>query len=331
MNQLLKRPVIKFLSWGPTPSLIQRVKQPRSLTVVNYHGVIDGSLPYYDTNFMLVDAFRRQVAYLRENFELLTMSQAVTALNADAIASPAAVITLDDGYQNNFDFAFPVLREFDAPAIIYLVTDIIGTENTFWFTRLLAAIGKTTENSLDWGGQQFSLTDPVARAGSSNRLLQLLKYRPARDLERQLQVIEDELEVEATRSVSRSSPLRMLDAVSIEKMLTSHLVEFGAHTCSHPILSLLTADQQESEIVGSLRSVEALTGKRCRHFAYPNGQPGDYDDESVRILQEAGVASAVTTSPGPVSIGTPAHEMNRYAIAADISLDRFKLMVHHVV
>jgi glycosyltransferase involved in cell wall biosynthesis len=67
--------------------------------------------------------------------------------------------------------------------------------------------------------------------------------------------------------------------------------EIGAHTLTHPHLDQLSTTVARREISGSKQMLEAITCKPVRAFAYPYG---DYNEETKRLVQEAGFTSART-------------------------------------
>jgi peptidoglycan/xylan/chitin deacetylase (PgdA/CDA1 family) len=85
-------------------------------------------------------------------------------------------------------------------------------------------------------------------------------------------------------------------------------IEVGAHSLSHPLLPVLTADEQHKEIVGSRGELERLTGRRVRAFAYPYGARGAFTDETVETVEHAGYELACTGFEGVV---TPRHHPYR--------------------
>lgn len=123
----------------------------------------------------------------------------------------------------------------------------------------------------------------------------------------------------------------MLWSHEIREMLATGLIDFGAHSCSHAILSGLPEPERRREIVASLAAVEHLTGSPCTLFAFPNGRFGDYSRSDVSVLEEHGVKVGVTTIAGPNDKETPPLEMRRYGIGAETSLSLFKLSAHHVL
>ena len=98
----------------------------------------------------------------------------------------------------------------------------------------------------------------------------------------------------------------------------SGLVEVGAHTHTHAILSRLSPREQRSEIERSLQIVGEITGRPCQGFAYPNGLASDYDGETIRLLRAAGVRFAVTAMPGANDAATPALELRRHGVGPDL-------------
>jgi peptidoglycan/xylan/chitin deacetylase (PgdA/CDA1 family) len=123
----------------------------------------------------------------------------------------------------------------------------------------------------------------------------------------------------------------MLNRNAIAEMVASELIEFGAHTHQHAILSRLSEEERFSEIRQSIDAIYELTGRRCRSFSYPNGRMGDYDWDSINHLMACGIQMAVTTIAGPNNRTTPVMELRRYGVGADLPMAEFQLIVHHVI
>jgi hypothetical protein len=143
--------------------------------------------------------------------------------------------------------------------------------------------------------------------------------------------IRGKLDIHTPTEVARDSHFRMLDNQSIADMSASGLIEFGAHTATHTILSRVDEARARQEITSSIEDTQRLTGKPCRLFAYPNGQPGDYNEAVIRFLERSGIGAAVTTRDGPSTMTTPPLELCRYGIGAGLSILPFILRVHHLL
>ena len=102
-------------------------------------------IPSWSNDWCFVDehSFRMQIEYLKKHFEIISLSEAVGRMEKGEIKRPTAVITFDDGYQNNYDVAFPILCRERIPATIFLTTGLINTNDTVWYCRFNLALSQT--------------------------------------------------------------------------------------------------------------------------------------------------------------------------------------------
>lgn len=286
------------------------------LVILLYHAIVTRPLAVPHWCFLDERTFRNQMRFLKARYLLLPLAEACERLYEGAIDRPAAVITFDDGYQNNYDVAFPILRALSIPATVFLTTGFIGAETTPWFCQLHQALIETSRSSLVWRSDRYELSGRQARSRALAALQAGLKRLPQPQLLDDLQAILDDLGADGARPLEPDSPFRMLGRDAIAVMSASGLVEFGAHTHSHAILSLLSAEQAATEIETSIRAVQNLSGRTCRLFAYPNGQAGDYNAGVMAALSSVGIQAAVTAIDGQNDRLTPPLELRRRGVGA---------------
>jgi peptidoglycan/xylan/chitin deacetylase (PgdA/CDA1 family) len=313
------------------PQLLHRLAYPDRLTVIMYHGITKDSLVVEDWCFVDEHSFRLQMDYLKKHFDIVFLSQAVERMGGEGIRRPTAVITFDDGYQNNFDVAFPILRKERIPATIFLTTGLINTDDTVWYGRLNLALSRTQRTHMEWNGFRFDLSRSDLKAKASAAIQESLKRLEHPKLIAAIRRMILELGDDPEGSITDGSPFRMLDKKAIGEMAASGLIEFGAHTHHHSILSRLFNGERENEIKQSIDVVYELSGYPCKYFAYPNGRVEDYNSETIKDLKAHGVQIAVTTISGPNDRMTPAMELRRYGIGANLPMAEFQLMVHHFI
>lgn len=311
--------------------LIQKMFFSDYVTIVMYHGVLRTPLKFYDWCFIDEGSFRSQIKYLKKNFEVIRLSEVNEWLRSGTKGRPAAVITFDDGYQNNYDVAFPILCEEKLPAAIFLTTGFIDTNDTIWSCRLHYAFTKTSKRMFEWNRLEFDISGKTEKANALTVIKEKLKKMPSKQMIAGVREIVMALNVRPEEGIDIGSAYRMLNRKAINSMASSGLIEFGAHTCSHPILSRMTTLEQEEEIKRSIDAVKEITGSPCRLFAYPDGGIGDYGNDTIRILQDSGITTAVTTINSYNDDSTSLMELRRYGIGADTTMATFKLMVHHVI
>jgi peptidoglycan/xylan/chitin deacetylase (PgdA/CDA1 family) len=312
------------------PRLLHRTIFRNQLTIVMYHGVVRKCLGVKSWCFIDESSFREQIHYLKRYFRVVRFSEAVELLKEGRIDRPTVVITFDDGFQNNYDIAFPILRAAGLPAIIFLTTGLLNSGDTLWFCRIHSALAQTQKPHFVWDGTVHDLGTAELRARASSFIRNRLKDLPGPDLAREVHNMVAKLGIDPDEAIDPRSPFRMLSYESIERMFASGIIQFGAHTHSHAILSRLDCEERRKEINTSVRIVTGLIGQQCQFFAYPNGRKQDYDEATIAILRGCGIRAAVTTRLGPNVADSSLMELTRYGFGADDTAADFSLAVHHI-
>ena len=105
------------------------------ISILMYHQVGDfPAMERHRSTYCHYRRFAAQMAYLhRFGYRVMSLDQALRALRGDVAVPPRAVVlTFDDGYENFYEYAFPVLRRYRFPGIVYLIAGLIG-RNSEWF------------------------------------------------------------------------------------------------------------------------------------------------------------------------------------------------------
>lgn len=285
--------------------LLQLVRAlgPRSLTVVNYHRIEDVNRPGLDSFKPNIsahpDEFNRQMVYLRRWFNVIRIETLVEWLDGKIKLPPyAALITFDDGYLDNYTHAYPILRQYSLPALIFLTTGHIGTDTPFpWDLAAYSFYHSSRDyialpegREMHWG-EQGTLNEVV------KAWVEALKALP--ELEKQLWMdrLPDLLDVSIPKDYFRRL---MLDWDLVREMSTGG-ISFGGHTLTHPILTRIPEKQARAEIRNSRAKIEAEISKAVLGFAYPNGLPGDFSEVLISMVSGAGYRAAFTLLNGPTT------------------------------
>lgn len=106
--------------------------------VLMYHRVLPAGADTFSHPGIIVtpETFDRQMAFLAQHFRSLTPAQFKQELAASSFGRRACLVTFDDGWWDNLEYALPVLKKHDIPAIVFVATGYIGTTETFWQERL---------------------------------------------------------------------------------------------------------------------------------------------------------------------------------------------------
>jgi peptidoglycan/xylan/chitin deacetylase (PgdA/CDA1 family) len=283
--------------------LVNALWGPNRLTVLAYHRVVDldaREYPYYRPNVSTTPAiFARQIAFLAENFNVIDIARLQAYITQDEpLPSHPLLITFDDGYIDNFHHAFPVLRAYNIPATIFLVTSRMTNPSPLWWDEVAYYFFHTRKSTawLPLFGE-CNINSQEQRDQVCDALIQRLKRVPHNWLPRIVEQVQQALCVD---TMPRDTPHFVCwDQV---RQLVAGGISCQPHTVTHPILSRISADDMRREIIESRDEVIRQTGKPAIAFTYPNGNEGDYNATAVDLVQEAGFSMAFSYTQGAMQI-----------------------------
>ena len=277
----------------------------RRATILSYHRVNDDRDPFFPC--LPTAVFERHMAYVARAYRVLPLDELVDRLRRDDVPPNALAITFDDGYRDNLTHAAPILARYRLPATVFVATGFIGTSAVPWFDRVAAVFKAAVAPSFaaPWGAL-LPLATPADRLAATERSQAYLKGLAHPEFVEQSRRICEALDP-AGKEPAKSSMLSWDDVQALRGLGCA----IGAHTVTHPILSRMEDEEAAREIGHSRRAIQAACGVAPRAFAYPNGQPADYTEATVRLVRESGFDHAVTTRFGLNDRRTPGLELRR--------------------
>jgi peptidoglycan/xylan/chitin deacetylase (PgdA/CDA1 family)/CelD/BcsL family acetyltransferase involved in cellulose biosynthesis len=288
----------KKISWS-------RRSQP-SARILYYHRVNDDNDPFFPSISRVL--FEKEIRYLAGNYKVVSLTNALSHLHG---GSPETVlsITFDDGYQDNYQYAFPILQRYGVPATIFLTTGSLDSRDPLWFEQLARAVKMTERDYIDLEidlPRRFKLSTQAERLEANTRIFSLL--RSLTDSERREGLVRILRELAVQDHGDRKDKMLTWDQV---RMMTGHGIEFGGHTVTHPFISRLSRDRVLWEASECKRRIEDELQIPADYFAYPNGREEDFGLSNKALIQEVGYRAAVTTIWGVNYSSTDPFELRR--------------------
>lgn len=332
-GETAKRWLFTALDLAGAPQLALALA-PNRATIVLYHGVCPPGagegIFNYRKKFITPEAFERQIAWIKRRYAILPLAELVVRLAGNgALPHQPLAITFDDGYENFYTHAFPILRKFQIPATVFIATDLIEPGRALWVDRLEYAIGasKTETVRVPCGGtmQAFPLKTYAERCRADAVIRTLIKQLPTAVGREILESVVAQTDANLNAAFA-ASPYRGLTWNQIREMQSAGIT-IAAHTRSHPILSRMAPAEIETEIVGSQMMLRERIGNPLNIFAYPNGQPGDFNADTIVALRKAGFRAALTTVPGFSRAGDDLFALPRMTLDNSEDMHSFRLTV----
>ena len=301
-----------------------RTRRTSRSMILCYHGIRPERGLTFDPNgamHVTPQLFETHLAYLTRACDVLPLDAI-----ADRRATPgpngrvAVAITFDDGYRDNLDVAFPLLRKYGCPATIFLPTSFIGTGRPFWWEQLEAWI-RDTATPLAHDGDVYDL----ATVSGKDRLFDRLRVGLTRAGPARRQQLLDH--ARALLAPSRDVESSTLSWPQIDSLAASGLISFGAHTVNHFAVSSLTDAELDFEVGTSRHELAQRLAVPSGFFAYPYGRYADLDPRAGGVLRAHGFTGAVTLVAGAVESSPSAYSLPRIFVERGDDVARLRAKI----
>lgn len=304
--------------WKPLVRLLSPGGNRGKLLVFIFHRVLTESDPLLpgEPDAMQFDWMMR---FVSRNFCVLPFGRAVSLLNRNKLPAATACITFDDGYQDNFSVAMPILQRHGLVGTFFIATAFLDG-GRMWNDDIIEVIRASPSGVVDWsefGLDQYDLSANQGRLVAIDAVLGKLKYFPHKT--------RGEIAREIAHRAGIPDESALMMSSNEVRALCSAGMELGSHTRSHPILSGLSEREAESEIEQGKADLEAILGEAVTSFAYPNGNTQrDLGRRDAEIVRRCGFAGAAITDLGVANEHTDPFLIPRFT-PWDRSPQRFAL------
>jgi len=271
------------------------------------HGVVDPTAPSTWLSLrpqLTTEQLSGTLAVLAKYYQFISLPEATEMLAGSRPLVPnSLVLTFDDGYRNNLTFALPILRQFKAPATIFLSTGNVTEQTPLWFDRLDYAVQAMNNASIsthgipELGEIDFSNRDTLTRTFLTFLRREAWAYTTDTAMRSTITNLTERLEQRSGHGLAEIIANDPWAGVLTwdEIRQAAPEIHFASHCVDHPRLTLISPSQARKELISSKEIIEFYTGQPCHHIAYPYGS---FNDEVVSLARACNYSSAVTTTSG---------------------------------
>jgi peptidoglycan/xylan/chitin deacetylase (PgdA/CDA1 family) len=306
--------------------LVHRLQGPRILVLAYHRVTADDAIAMcaYPAMHVSCSSFEKQLLALRDLYRIIPLSELAKILDAKTpLREPVAVVTFDDGYQDNFTNAFPILERLNVPATFFLSFGFVDRREPFWFDRLAAAVRAWDHQPQARSILRPQLPDALLRAlQAPSPLAERCRAAAAAlkvlsDGERQavMATLQQHLDLQAQPDAT--SPLTWEQA----RQMCQSGMSMGAHSVSHAILTTQSEERAREEVTASLQGVARRIGTSVDAFAYPNG---DTNEWVTSLVRNAGGKLAFTMQSRQNRPGDARLQLGRRNVCQDTSRSAFR-------
>lgn len=293
------------------PLLAMRTYLRKEIRILAYHRVEElknEELYPYDPELISVTPaeFEWQMEYVKQHLNPISLSELVGYVKGKNKLPPRPVIiTFDDGFDDNYRCAYPILKKKGVPATIFLSTGYIGSRGTFWYDQLVYDICAAKELDINVVDLDVVITRNDSIEMKREKAYEILEAVKKISNTERLNVLEriglickpDRKQEDLAKSV----PLTWEQV----KEMSNNGIEYGSHTVTHPIMSNLNVAELKTELVNSKNRIEEMVGMPVETIAYPVGMAYAFNNSVIKAAKSAGYVLGLSYIHGTNYINEP--------------------------
>ena len=248
---------------------VSLLRPPNQGFIVVYHGIDRRGLTRFNKRFTSIRCFKRHLKFFKKNFNVLPLADFWQARHEKNDRLPMA-ITFDDGYQNNFIYALPLLEQMKTPATFY-VTAIRETDESILWVDFLDIARQLCNGPIEINDQSFSKNSAgrFERQDDGALLVEIAKRSNFAFKKSMMQAFRKLVSFENNQQFFPYWQVMTDD--EIKQTARSEYVGIGSHAHYHNNLGLIDGGSATEELRTSKQYLEGLTQKPVASIAYPDG------------------------------------------------------------
>lgn len=300
----------------------------RSVLILGYHSVSEdreGRADFINPGIATqADRFSDQMRLLREKYRPTTLDE-IAAWLREGIPIPArsVAVTFDDGYEDNYSVAAPIMERYGVRGAVYLSVDCVQKQKIPWFCRIQYLFREAGRRKSVLRDEEFGRTwnfgDPDDHREAFALYNRSCAELEGENLDRRVAEFEDRF---GFRPETESAPRMMSFEQARELAGRGHAI--GNHSLSHGNLARIPEESLDREIAGAHEILERELGRPVEHFSYPHpALAPQWNERTLEMTERLGYRTAVLTRQDRITRRTPPLLLPRIMLS-NPDLDQFR-------
>jgi peptidoglycan/xylan/chitin deacetylase (PgdA/CDA1 family) len=302
----MPNPFLRFLGQG-------------DFVILLFHGVVDKSeyrVRNYTRKHLEKKYFRRCLTDFLEVAEPLSMDQIIEHTQTrKTFSKKFFAVTFDDGFENNFSVAAPILKDLGIPATFYFSTALLENNGMSWIDRIeyLFELKPQGKINLPWKTESSEFSSKEEQIEILKEIRTHIKSSPNIETDAFVENIFYQLKHPVIQSTQDPLDLK-LTWDQVKKLNSDPLFTIGGHSHNHTNMAFLKEADLKWEVEMSLQLMNEKGGIKPRHYAYPEGLKHCYSETVIEELKKNGVICCPTAIEGANHWGEDLFELFRVIV-----------------
>lgn len=272
---------------------------------------INGHLPNNE-HLKISPAFLEKVIvrYKKAGFSFLSLDQLYDYLSGKIKSDkPFVCFTLDDGYLDNFENAYPIFKKHQVPFAIFVATDFPDKKAVLWWYVIEQLILNSTEIQLS-DGSKYTCKTFQEKWDTFRYIREKVLMLDQHNLVNELN------ELFVNYQLDWLAPIQSLSMnwEQVKVLCQEPLCTIGSHTVSHVALNKLSMKDMDNEITSGINIINYHTDYKPTYFAYPYGSEKENGDREYNYIRNSDIKMAFISYGGSVYTNSRLEQVPRFML-----------------
>ena len=250
-----------------------------TFSIFLFHGVVkknNFNIRNYNKKHILENHFYRFLKKIKQEAEVYSIESITKKINLSN--KKKCIITFDDGFENNYSVAAPILDDLKIPATFYFSTDFIENNTMSWIDKVEHCLENTNNKiiKIPWLKNKISIKNNFEKI----QLLEYLRKRIKKDLnfdfDQFVNYIFSECKVKNIKN-SNSEIDKKISWKQVDRLKKNYLFTIGGHSHEHLSFGSMSFKNFKKQVDKSFNLFNKRIKHKLKHYSYPEGQKIDYN------------------------------------------------------
>lgn len=284
-----------------------------------FHGVIKNitkGIRNYNNKHMLENKFVSILRKLKEYGHCISMDELIYFRKKNInLKKNTFLITFDDGFENNYSVAAPILDDLKLPALFYFSTEFVENNSMSWTDKVEHCLQETKNRNLKlpWIKKLISIKNNNDKIIATENIRKYIKSRLEFDIPNFLDNLFDQLKINNINNTNYEID-KKINWKKINNMRQNKLFSFGGHSHLHKSLASFDDENLKNQINLSLSLFKKKSQINLKYYSYPEGMHCDFNSKIIKNLKIKKIKSCPTAIPGYNNITDDLFRLKRISL-----------------
>lgn len=235
-----------------------------------YHGVNADGDTSINGRHISAKRFEQHLQYFTRHFEVLTLAEAFNSIDKPKNNKPRVCLTFDDGFENNLQYAAPLLKKYSIPATFY-ISSVCATEEADILWPDVVDLILNNHDQVEVNGLKFERNNGFFSADSNSSIQDYIKSQDRNERDAIISELSDKYGLANLKSTVNPERWKLMTNSQLQELSRFKEVEIGSHCHYHYNLANLSEENSKDELRKSKQLLEESIQKEVTSVAFPDG------------------------------------------------------------